>query len=41
MDLAAEAGITDAVYSNRIAAMLGDRAAFTEEVEENRLTGGE
>ena len=41
MDLAAEAGITDAVYSDRIAAMLGDRAAFTEEVEENRLTGGE
>ena len=41
MDLAAEAGITDAVYSDRIAAMLGDRTAFTEEVEENRLTGGE
>ena len=41
MDLVTEAGITDAVYSDRIAAMLGDRAAFTEEVEENRLTGGE
>ena len=41
MDLSTEAGITDAVYSDRIAAMLGDRAAFTEEVEENRLTGGE
>ena len=33
MDLAAEAGITDAVYSDRIAAMLGDRAS---ELEENR-----
>ena len=41
MDLVAEAGITDAVYSDRIAAMLGDRAGFAEEVEENRLTGGE
>lgn len=33
MDLAAEAGINDAVYSDRIAAMLGERAA---ELEENR-----
>ena len=33
MDLAAEAGITDAVYSDRIAALLGERAA---ELEENR-----
>ena len=41
MDLATEAGITDAVYSDRIAAMLGDRTTFTEEVEENRLTDGE
>ena len=40
-DLAAEAGIEGAVYSDRIAAMLGDRTAFTEEVEENRLTDGE
>ena len=33
MDLATEAGITDAVYSDRIAAMLGDRPT---ELEENR-----
>ena len=33
MDLAAEAGITDAVYSDRIAVLLGARAA---ELEENR-----
>ena len=33
MDLAAEAGITDAVYSGRIAVLLGERAA---ELEENR-----
>lgn len=33
MDLAAEAGITDAVYSDRIAAMLGERA---DELDENR-----
>ena len=33
MDLAAEAGITDAVYSDRIAVLLGERAA---ELEENR-----
>ena len=32
MDLAAEAGITDAVYSDRIAVLLGERAA---ELEEN------
>ena len=30
MDLAAEAGITDAVYSDRIAALLGERAAELE-----------
>ena len=37
MDLAAEAGITDAVYSDRIAAMLGDREEGDEdELEENR-----
>ena len=33
MDLAAEAGIPDAVYSDRIAAMLGERA---DELDENR-----
>ena len=33
MDLAAEAGITDAVSSDRIAVLLGERAA---ELEENR-----
>ena len=33
MDLATEAGITDAVYSDRIAELLGERAA---ELEENR-----
>ena len=33
MDLAAEAGITDAVYSDRIAVLLGERAA---ELVENR-----
>ena len=33
LDLAAEAGITDAVYSDRIAVLLGERAA---ELEENR-----
>ena len=33
MDLVAEAGITDAVYSDRIAVLLGERAA---ELEENR-----
>ena len=33
MDLAAEAGISDAVYSDRIAVLLGERAA---ELEENR-----
>ena len=33
MDLAGEAGITDAVYSDRIAVLLGERAA---ELEENR-----
>lgn len=36
MDLAAEAGITDAVYSDRIAALLGDREAPAE-LEESRL----
>ncbi|MBQ9042925.1 MAG: ribosome silencing factor [Eggerthellaceae bacterium] len=35
MDLAAEAGITDAVYSDRVAALLGDREAGVE-LEENR-----
>ena len=35
MDLAAEAGIEDAVYSDRIAAMLGDRD-IAAELEENR-----
>ena len=35
MDLAAEAGITDAVYSDRIAALLGDRKDDGE-LEENR-----
>ncbi len=35
MDLAAEAGITDAVYSDRIAALLGDREAGAE-LEESR-----
>ena len=35
MDLAAEAGIEDAVYSDRIAAMLGDRKDVGE-LEENR-----
>ena len=35
MDLAAEAGITDAVYSDRIAAMLGSRAEASD-LEENR-----
>ena len=38
MDLAAEAGITDAVYSDRIAAMLGERAS---ELEENRQEAAE
>ena len=33
MDLVTEAGITDAVYSDRIAALLGERAA---ELEDNR-----
>ena len=36
MDLATEAGIEDAVYSDRIAAMLGDRSNETVEIEENR-----
>ena len=36
MDLATEAGIEDAVYSDRIAAMLGDRSNETIEIEENR-----
>jgi len=36
MDLAAEAGIIDAVYSDRIAALLGDREAPAE-LEESRL----
>lgn len=35
MDLTAEAGITDAVYSDRIAALLGDREAGAE-LEESR-----
>lgn len=35
MDLAAEAGIDDAVYSDRIAAMLGNRESDVE-LEENR-----
>ncbi len=35
MDLAAEAGITDAVYSDRIAALLGDRASAAD-LEESR-----
>ena len=35
MDLAAEAGITDAVYSDRIAAMLGDRESGNV-LDENR-----
>ena len=35
MDLVAEAGITDAVYSDRIATMLGSRAEASD-LEENR-----
>lgn len=38
MDLKAEAGIEDAVYSDRIAAMLGDKP---EELEENRQDASE
>ena len=37
MDLAAEAGITDAVYSDRIAAILGERDAAAEP-EDNRVS---
>ena len=36
MDLAAEAGITDAVYSDRIAALIGSREAAAEDLDENR-----
>ena len=36
MDLAAEAGITDAVYSDRIASILGDRNA-ADRLEDNRV----
>lgn len=36
MDLAVEAGITDAVYSDRIASMLGERTEGAGELEENR-----
>ena len=39
MDLAAEAGIDDAVYSDRIAALLGDRAAGV--LEESRQPDAE
>ena len=41
MDLAEEAGITDAVYSDRIAAMLGDRADAAASLEENRQEDAE
>ena len=37
MDLAAEAGITDAVYSDRVAALLGNHAPSPDELEESRL----
>ena len=40
MDLAAEAGIADAVYSDRIAAMLGSRAEASD-LEENRQEAAE
>ena len=40
MDLVAEAGITDAVYSDRIAAMLGSRAEASD-LEENRQEAAE
>ena len=36
MDLATEAGIEDAVYSDRIAALLGDRSEFAELDESRR-----
>ena len=36
MDLAAEAGITDAVYSDRIAALLGNREDVEADIDENR-----
>ena len=37
MDLAAEAGITDAVYSDRVAAMLENRETMLADLEENRV----
>lgn len=37
MDLAAEAGITDAVYSDRIAAILGERDS-ADKAEDNRVS---
>lgn len=40
MDLAAEAGITDAVYSDRIAAMLGERESL-DGLDENRVDSAE
>ena len=36
MDLAVEAGITDAVYSDRIAALIGSREAAQGDLDENR-----
>ncbi len=36
LDLAAEAGITDAVYSDRVAAMLGERKVEAADLEESR-----
>ena len=36
MDLAAEAGITDAVYSDRIASLLGSRDEAQPQIEDNR-----
>ena len=41
MDLAAEAGIEDAVYSDRIAALLGKRDEDSDGLEENRQPEGE
>ena len=37
MDLAAEAGITDAVYSDRVAALLGDFKPADAQLEESRV----
>ena len=36
MDLAVEAGITDPVYSDRIAALIGSREAAQDDLDENR-----